>query len=169
MSLAGTSYMIFVARDLGFTTGVQGVIFATGGIGALAAAMLAPRLGLRLGSGRALALGLALSAAGAALAPMVAAASLFGAALLIAQQVVGDGGHCLHEVHHRTLRQLRAQPEMLARVDAGIRACGQAATLMGALGGGALATAIGARGALLLGAALLAVAAIVALVRLPRD
>lgn len=169
MSLAGTSYMIFVARDIGFSTGVQGVIFATGGLGALVGAMLAPQLGRRLGAGRALALGLALSALGAACAPMVAAASLFGAALLIAQQIVGDGGHCLHEVHHHTLRQLRAPPQMLARVDAGIRACGQGATLLGAVGGGALATAIGARGALALGAALLAVAAVVAWTGLPRS
>lgn len=168
MSLAGTSYMIFVARDLGFSTGVQGLIFATGGVGALIGAALAPGLGRRFGAGRALALGLALSALGAAFAPMVAGATALGAVLLVVQQVVGDGGHCLHEVHHRTLRQLQAPPEMLARVDAGIRACGQAATLLGALGGGALATAIGARGALMLGAALLAAAALVAAARLPR-
>lgn len=168
MSLVGTSYMIFVARDLGFSTGVQGVIFATGGVGALAGAMLAPGLGRRLGSGRALALGLALSALGTAFAPMATSASVLGAVLLVAQQVVGDGGHTLREVHQHTLRQLQAPPDMLARVDAGIRACGQAAVLLGALGGGALATAIGARSALVLGAALLAAAALVALLRLPR-
>jgi hypothetical protein len=33
VSLAATSYMIFVTRDLGFATGVLGLIFATGGIG----------------------------------------------------------------------------------------------------------------------------------------
>ncbi len=39
-SLAGTSYMIFVSRDLGFGTGVLGMIFAMGGIGSIAGAAL---------------------------------------------------------------------------------------------------------------------------------
>src|SRR6185503_9928449 len=38
MSTAGTSYMIFVARDIGFDTGSLGMIFATGGIGSLVGA-----------------------------------------------------------------------------------------------------------------------------------
>ena len=52
--------MIFVARDLGFGTGVLGLIFATGGIGSLVGAALAPRLGRRLGSVGAMFLGLSL-------------------------------------------------------------------------------------------------------------
>lgn len=166
MSLAGTSYMIFVARDIGFEPGLLGVVFATGGLGALLGAAAAPRLGRRLGPARALSLGLAASAVGAALVPLVPAAGVVGVALLVAQQIIGDGGHTLHEVHHRTLRQTLAPPEMLARVDAGIRASGQLATLVGALGGGALATAIGARTALALAAAVLGAAALLAALRL---
>ncbi len=57
ISLTGTSYMIFVARDLGFAPGVLGLIFATGGLGALGGAALAPRLGRRFRSGGAMWLG----------------------------------------------------------------------------------------------------------------
>jgi predicted MFS family arabinose efflux permease len=44
MAFGGTSYMIFVSRDLGFAPGVLGLIFAVGGLGALAGAGLAVRL-----------------------------------------------------------------------------------------------------------------------------
>ncbi|MBL8362635.1 MAG: MFS transporter [Rubrivivax sp.] len=165
-SLAGTSYMIFVARDIGFEPGLLGVVFAAGGLGALIGAGAAPRLGEQLGPARALVIGLAASAAGAALVPLVPAAGALGVALLVAQQIVGDGGHTLHEVHHRTLRQTLAEPQVLARVDAGIRFSGQLATLAGAIGGGALATATGARTALAIAAAVLAAAALLAALRL---
>ena len=167
MSLAGTSYMIFVVRDIGFETGTLGMIFATGGLGSLVGAALAPRIGRRFGSGRAMCIGLAATALGASFIPLAPGATLLGAALLVAHQVVGDGGYIVHDVHDRTLRQ-SAAPELLARVDAGIRTLGQFARLAGAIGGGALATGFGARPALALSAALIAIAAAYAYARLAR-
>lgn len=160
-SLAGTSYMIFVARDLGFSTGVLGLIFATGGLGSLAGAALAPRLGRRCGSGGAMLLGLTLLASGALCIPLAPGATLVGAGLLVVHQIVGDSGHTVYEVQNRTLRQTAVPPALLARVDAGIRTLGQLATLVGAIGGGALATLAGARSALVLSAVLFASAAAV--------
>lgn len=169
-SVAGTSYMIFVARDIGLPTGVQGIVFATGALGALCGAALAPGLGQRLGPARAMALGLLLAAIGAACVAAVPGAGWLGVALLIAQQLIGDSGQTVYEVHDRTLRQTTLGPEWLARVDAGIRSVGQMATLAGALIGGAVATAAGARSALVLCAVLLLLAAALALrVRLPRS
>lgn len=158
-SVGGTSYMIFVARDIGFDTGWQGLIFALGGAGAVAGAALAPALGRRIGPGRAMAAGLALFALGAACIPLVDAPGLVGAALLAVHQVVGDAGHTVHAVHDRTLRQTAAPPALPARVDAGLRAIGQAATLAGALGGGALATVFGTRPMLVLSALIAVLAA----------
>jgi Na+/melibiose symporter-like transporter len=166
VSLAATSYMIFVARDLGFATGVLGLIFATGGIGALLGAALAPRLGRRFSSGGAMLIGLSCLALGAFCIPLAPGATLGGAALLIAHQVIGDGGHIAYDVHDRTLRQTAVSPDLLARVDAGIRTLGQLATLLGAIGGGALATWGGARLALTLSAVLFASAAAVTYRRL---
>jgi Na+/melibiose symporter-like transporter len=158
MHLAGTSYMIFVARDLAFDTGTLGMIFATGGLGSLAGAALAPRAGRALGSAGALLLGLALAAVGAACIPL-ADASLAGGALLIAHQVIGDAGFTLRDVHDRTLRQTAVPAALLARVDGAIHTLGRLAALAGALGGGLLATAAGVRPALALSAALYAAAA----------
>ncbi len=168
MSLSATSYMIFVARDIGFATGWLGLIFALGGVGAVAGAAVAPWLGRRLGPGRAIACGLALFALGAACVPLVGAPGVAGALLLVAQQVVGDAGHTVHEVHDRTLRQTLVEPDLLARADAGLRALGQGATLAGALVGGAFAAAIGTRGALAAAALFAATAALFAAMRLGR-
>ena len=168
-SLGGTSYMIYVARDLAFPTGTLGMIFATGGIGAIAGAALAPRLGRRVGGGRAMTVGLVAAALGALCLPLAPGATVFGAALLVAHQIVGDGGLTVFDVHDRTLRQTVAAPELLARVDGGLRTLGRLATLVGALAGGALATALGARTALAAMAALLGIAAAVAHHRLRRQ
>jgi predicted MFS family arabinose efflux permease len=158
--------MIFVVRDLGFETGVLGLILATGGIGSLLGAALAPRLGRRFRRGHAMSSGLSLFAFGAICIPLAPAASMLGLALLIAHQVIGDGGHTIYDVHDRTLRQTSVSHDMLARVDAGIRTLGQLATLVGAIAGGALATSLSTRYALGLSAALFASAAALSYARL---
>jgi len=163
MSIAGTSYMIYVARDLGFDTGILGMIFATGGIGSLAGAALAPRLGRRWGWRGAMALGLAALTLGAFCIPLAQAATVFGAILLISHQVIGDGGYAVYDVHDRTLRQTAVGPELLARIDAGIRTLGQLARLVGALGGGMLATFLSTRSALTLAAFVFGAALVVVL------
>ncbi|MBS1911358.1 MAG: MFS transporter [Bacteroidetes bacterium] len=162
MSLAGTSYMIYVSRNLGFDTGVLGLIFATGGVGAIAGAALAARLEQRVARGRAIRIGLLLASAGALCIPLAAGPTIVGAGLLVLHQIVGDGGQTVYQVHDRTLRQTLVTPDLLARVDGGIRTLGQLATLIGALGGGALATAFGARSTLAAAALLLACAALAA-------
>ena len=167
-SIGGTSYMIYVSRDLGFSTGVLGVIFALGGLGSVVGASLAPRLGRRFGMGRAMWIGLSLLAIGQMCTPLAADVSLLAIALLIASQIIGDGGHTIHDVHDRTLRQTAVSGDLVARVDGGIRTVAQVATLLGAIGGGALATLIGTRYALAVSAALVAVAAVIAWGRLVR-
>jgi len=161
-SLGGTSYMIYVARDLAFPTGTLGMIFATGGLGAIAGAALAPRLAQRVGSGNAMTVGLVAAALGTLCIPLAPGATVLGAALLVAHQIVGDGGVTLFEVHDRTLRQTLVAPELLARVDGGLRTLGRLATLIGALAGGGLATALGARFAIGAMVAVLGLAAAVA-------
>jgi MFS family permease len=167
-SLAGTSYMIFVTRELGFETGILGMIFAAGGIGSVFGAVLAPALGALLGPGRAMAFGLAFFTLGAFFIPLAPGATILGAVLLVAHQIVGDGGHTIFNVHDRTLRQTAVTPALLARVDGGIRTLGQVATLVGAVAGGALALSIGVRNALTLSAAIFALATVEAWWRLAR-
>ena len=168
MSLTGSSYMIFVARDIALPTGTLGLIFASGGLGAIAGAALAGALARRIGPARSMALGLLVAALGAACIPAVQGAVWLGVLLLVMHQVVGDSGSTVYDVHGRTLRQTAAPQAQLARVDAGIRTLEHIALRVGALGGGWLATWAGARVALVLSALLLLAAALAAL-RLPRE
>ena len=160
MSLAGTSYMIFVARDLAFDPSILGMIFATGSVGSLAGAALAARAGERIGTQRTMLAGLALFAIGAACIPLAPSAGVAGAALLIAHQVLGDAGHAMFDIHDRTTRQVSVDAGLRARADAGIRTLAHLATLVGAIAGGAIANGLGARHALALSAILYAFAAL---------
>jgi predicted MFS family arabinose efflux permease len=162
-SFAATTYMIYVARDLGFATGTLGMIFALGGFGALAGASLVAKLSQRVPAHRLLIAGLFAWAAGSAAAPLAASASLAGALLLCTQQLVGDAGGIVVHIADRTLRQSQAPQTQLARVDASIRTITHVFTLSGALLSGALAEALGARPLLFASSALIAIAGVVAL------
>ncbi|MCW5613115.1 MAG: MFS transporter [Rubrivivax sp.] len=169
-SLTGTSYMIYVTRELGLATGPLGMIFALGGLGAVAGAALAPTLGRRIGPGRTMTAGLVAMALGAACIPLAghlgAGIAWIAMAWLAAHQIVGDGGRTMHDVHDRTLRQTAVPAALLARADAGIRSAGQLATLAGALAGGLLGNALGTQAVLWLAAAVAVAAALLAAWRL---
>ena len=168
LALFGTSFMIFVSRDLGLPTGELGLIFALGGLGSVAGASLASRLGRKLGPGTTMTVGLTMFALGLACAPAAQGSGWVAIVLLALQQIVGDSGHSLHDVHDRSLRQSAVPHDLLARVDAGIRSAGHFATLAGALIGGALGTAEGARTVLWLAVASALMAALWAGLRLAR-
>ena len=157
-SITGTAYMIFVTRDLAIPTGVQGMVFATGALGSLAGAAMAPWLGRRLGPGRALACGLLAAGLGAVCVPLAPAAAVTGVALLVAHLVIGDSGSVVALIHGRTLRQVHAPAGTRGRVDAALRAVSQVVTLLGAFGGGWFATVTGTREALWIAAGCLLLA-----------
>jgi predicted MFS family arabinose efflux permease len=165
-AVAGTSYMIYVTRELGFGTGVLGSIFALGGLGSTIGALLATRTIGTLGSRGTIAAGLFSLTLGAVCVPLAVGATLSSAALLIAQQVVGDAGHTMYAVQDRTMRQSLVPGDALARTDAGMRASGNAATLLGVALGSWVGEAHGIRTALVLAAGCFAAATTLALLRL---
>jgi len=170
MSFAATTYMIYVARDIGFETGVLGVLFALGGIGSLFGSWLTARMARRIDARVWLMVGLALWAVGSVATPLASATTLAGLVLIAAQQIVGDAGGMAYHIADRTLRQTCAEPALLARVDASVRTLGYSATLLGALVSGVLAESFGARALLFASSALLGLAALAAafLLRRPR-
>ena len=98
---------------------------------------------------------------------MRTAPTLTAIAPLAPQQIVGDAGHTIYQVHDRTLRQTAVAAALVARVDGAIRTLGYASTLAGAIGGW-MATRLGARAGLTVAASVLALAAMVAGIRLAR-
>jgi MFS family permease len=161
-SFAATTYMIYVARDVGFGTGVLGVLFALGGLGSLAGSWLTARSAGRVDPRTWLVGALALWAVGSVATPLATTTALAGLVLIAVQQIVGDLGAMSYIIADRTLRQTHAAPALLARVDASVRTLGYCATLAGALVSGALAEQFGARALLFASSALLGVAALTA-------
>ena len=148
MALAGTSYMIYVSRDLALPTGVLGLIFATGGLGSVVGAAVAPRLGRGFGASRTMIAALATLCLGAAFIPLAQGTGWLAIALLTAHQIIGDAGNAAYSIHDRTIRQTAVPATLLARADAGVRGAGQLATLAGALAGGLAGSLVGARAVL---------------------
>jgi predicted MFS family arabinose efflux permease len=154
------TYMLFVTRGLGFDPGVLGVIFGLGGISSLAGAVLAERAAVRFGAGPAMIAGLAMMGVSMLFIPLAQGATLLGAALLIAQQISGDGMFTIWDVNATSLRQAIAPERMLGRVNAFIRILELGAMLAGILLGGVIGETIGLRPALTLGACSMIAAAV---------
>jgi predicted MFS family arabinose efflux permease len=161
-SFASTTYMIYVSRDVAFSTGTLGLLFALGGIGSLAGSWFCARTAHRIDSRTLLLVSLMIWAVGSAAAPLATAATFAGIALIAIQQIVGDAGGMAYHIADRTLRQTYAAPEFLARVDASVRTLGYLATLAGAVISGVLAEIFGARVLLFASSALVGVAALAA-------
>ncbi len=152
-------YTLFAVRELALPTGPLGMVYGLGGVGSLVAALAAPRLATRFGVRACMFAGLSLGAVGLALAVLaprrVPAAAI---ALLAAQQLVGDGGWTLFLVHAESVRMQLAPVGARARVAAGASALTVIARLVGAAVAAGLAGRFGARGALAVGAGVVALA-----------
>ena len=98
-------YMLFVYRELGFSPGTLGMLFALGSLASLASAFAAERVPERLSGLPAMFVGLLLAAAGALALPLAPGATLAGVAAIAFQQIVGDFGHVVWQIHQSSLRQ----------------------------------------------------------------
>jgi MFS family permease len=161
--MVGTVYMLFVYRELGFGAGVIGVLAAAGAVASLVSALLSERVPEHLSGGPAMIAGLALYAVGPLVLSAAPGVTLLGVLAIVTQQVVGDGGYVLYEVHQRSLRQRITPAHLLGRVGGALRLLNGAAMLGGAAAGGWLGESVGLRATLVAGAGLSALAAAAAL------
>jgi MFS family permease len=152
LRMYGTVVLLFMTRELGFGTGVLGLIFAVGGISSLVGALVAGRAIQRLGMGIALPLGLALMGVSMLFVPLAQGATVLAATLLIAQQVVGDGAFTVYDIGQISVRQTITPERLMGRVTAGMRLSTMGAVLAGALMGGLLGETVGLRGTLVIAA-----------------
>ncbi|GAC1482197.1 MAG: MFS transporter [Candidatus Dormibacteria bacterium] len=165
--IIGTLISLYALRELGFTPGPLGLIFAVGGVASLLAALLAGRVTAAFGAGRTMVGGLLLTGIGMLLLPLAHGAGLVAFALLIGQQVIGDSGSTIFEINQSSLRQKIAPPGVLGRINAATRSAGLGATLLGIAAGAWLAQGSGYRTALV-AAALATFAGALVLLTAPR-
>ena len=151
--ILGTIISLYALRELGFSPGPLGLIFAVGGAVSLIAAIFAGRITSRFGAGPTMVGGLVLTAVGILLLPLAHGAGLMAFVLLVGQQVIGDGGATIFDIDQSSLRQTLAPAHALGRINAATRSAGLGATLLGIAVGAFLAQGAGYRVAMVTGAA----------------
>jgi MFS family permease len=148
----GSLVVLYMARDLGFATGILGMIWAVGGISSLFGAMATAPVTRRLGIGPAMISGLLLSCVSMLFIPLAQGATLGAALLLILAQVSGDGAATLYEINQVSLRQAITPQRLLGRVNASTQFLKLGALFAGSLVGGLLGEMAGVRTTLFIGA-----------------
>jgi MFS family permease len=136
-------YMVMALETLGLSPAVTGVVISVGGIGALAGALIAEPLSRALGTGRAMAVSLAVGVAANLLIPLAIGAERLAIPLLVAHQLIGDALLGAYLVHSISLRQRVLSPAVLGRANATFHVAGGVMLPAGALISGVLADAIG--------------------------
>ncbi len=148
----GVVFLLYLTRDLGIAPGIQGLIFAVGGVTSLLGAVAAARVARWSGLGRTLIAGLVVTGVGQLCAPLTGDASALAIAFLVAQQFLADPAATVFEIHGVSLRQAIAPDRLMGRVAASIRFLEFGAMLLGALAGGLLGETVDLRSTLVLSA-----------------
>ena len=143
-------YMVYVLRDLALSEAAVGIVISFGGIGALAGALIAPRLG-RASARFTLPVLLLITQGAALLIPAARGSTWAVIGVLIAHQLVGDGARTAYQVLGVTLRQRRLPQELLGRANGAFHAVMTTSLLVGALSSAALASVLATRTTLWIG------------------
>jgi MFS family permease len=141
--------ILFATRELGLSAGAIGVTYMAGGLGCVLASASAERLSSRLGIGTVIVLGLGLTALAWQGLGLVRGDVHVAGLALGATMFVFDFGAVLYGINYLALRQAITPDRLMGRMTATMRFFTVAAAPLGSLAGGALATAIGLRGTLL--------------------
>jgi MFS family permease len=145
-------FFLFLVQELGIGAAQIGLVVAAGSLGVLAGAMMVGRLSRWFGEGPAIIVSMALSALGylvVALAPAKSPAAFAVAAL---GSFIALFGVPVFNVLVVSFRQISTPDELLGRANATARTCMWGAAAAGSLLGGALASVVGLREAVLMGA-----------------
>jgi MFS family permease len=159
MQIVGTVYLLFVNQELGFSPGVLGLIFASGGLFSLFASLSAGRLMPRVGVGPLLIVSVLCVAAGQSLITVASAATAFAVGLMLLQQAM-DFPWSIYEITQVSVRQSVTPDEWQGRMNGSFHMLEFGGYLLGALVGAWLGEELGLRATILAGAIGLAIAAL---------
>lgn len=139
----GAIVVVFLVREVGVSGGVVGLLFALGAVGALAGSLVAGRLAHRYGDATLIRTTPLMVAASGLLIPLTGP----GLSLVwfVAGQLLMSAGVAVFAVCVRAAVQIGTPPELLGRTGTSIRLFSRGALPLGAIIGGAIATALSAR------------------------
>lgn len=151
--VAGSGLVVlFASRNLGLTAGLIGVAFGIGATGSLLGAVIAPKVSRRLGVGRSIVVGAVLYPAPIAIAAAAGGPLWARAGCLAAAEFLSGIGVMLFDVNLNSLQAAVIPDGMRSRVAGAYSTINYGLRPVGAVLGGLLATVIGLRTTLLIGA-----------------
>ena len=159
-------YVLYASSTLDLSAGMIGITLGVGAVGALLGALVAPRIGRRIGLGPTIVLGCLLFSGPLVVLPFAAGSTLGKAAILCAVELVSGFGVMLFDTNSNSMTALAVPQRLRARIAGASRVFNYGTRPFGALIGGVLAGAIGIRPMLLL-AALGAVSSVIWLLASP--
>ena len=138
-------FVLYASRTLGLSAAAIGVILGAASVGALAGALIAPRVGRRLGIGRAVVLGSVLFPAPMALFPLAHGYPWLAGSMLLAGEFLSSVGVMIFDVNQNSLTAMIMPDAVRSRIAGVSRFFNYGTRPFGALLGGVLGTAIGLR------------------------
>jgi len=144
-------YILYVIRELGLNAAQLGMVIAVGGATNLAGALMAPRLVAKLGLGSSMIASFAVVGI-AALLPAMAHGSVAACCLVLVLAQLGDVAWPVTTICDRSLCQAVAPPALLGRVTSAMHLMFRGILPAGTLVGGAVATVLGLRITMAIGA-----------------
>jgi MFS family permease len=164
-SIVTTVFAVFVLRQLQLQPWEYGLTLASGGVGGFLGALIAPRVGARFGAGRAIFLARALAVVPwltLAVAPVSAASrGIVLVPLVAAAQFIYCLAMGIEDPNDTGYRQSVAPDAIQGRMNSTIRTINRVVFFFGALLTGLLATLLGYRMTIGIGAAIFLVAALI--------
>jgi MFS family permease len=149
-NVGGSILLVYLVRELGMSAATIGVVFGLGNVGFLGGAILARRVEARMGVGRTIVGSSMLAVPGLLLVPL--APPEFAVPFLIASGLIVGFAIVLYNVTAISLMQAITPDRLLGRMNASRRFFVWGVIPLGAITGGVLATTIGLRPTLFVGA-----------------
>ena len=153
-------YVLFMTNDLGLGSGSIGLVFASGGVGALVGTVIAPRLASSLGVGRSILIG----AVAFGISNLPVPLAFYWKEVALPAVVIAETGAWLSlmvfNVNSFALRQAITPDHLRGRIAASRMTLISGATMLGGLAGGAIGDIWGVHQALYVGIAIMAMAAL---------
>lgn len=144
-------FVLYASRTLGLSASAIGVILGAASFGALAGALIAPRIGRKLGIGRAVVLGAVLFPAPMALFPLAQGGHWVAGSMLLAGEFLASVGVMIFDVNQNSLSAMIMPLEIRSRVVGVSRFFNYGTRPFGALLGGVLGAWLGLRPTLWMG------------------
>ena len=138
-------FVLYASRTLGLGPATIGLILGAASFGALLGAVIAPRVGRRLGIGRAVVLGSVLFPAPMALFPLAHGSHWLSGSMLLAGEFLASVGVMIFDVNQNSLGTMLTPDAVRSRVVGVSRFFNYGTRPVGALLGGVLGSMIGLR------------------------